>query len=681
MEQYFASLPTSDLIKELSLRIDDYYMWVLNSGRLAKWRNAYNTYHGQRGIHNSSYISSAGDQGELSALMSNEYRNLCQHLIVTATQQRPATECIAANSDVKSQAQAILGDALLETYFKEKKVEKVMKQSLEAAIAVFDVAYTFPFWDPTKGAVAMINPENGSPIQEGDIRAFCKTPLEVIIDFSSKDADRDDWVIIKDQRNKFDLAAAFPEKADAIIALQRDKKQDALYDFSGIDWSGAQRSSEIDVYTFMHEKTPAVPMGRMLVFFKSGNDLYTFDGPLPYKEIPKVRVCPTEQILNKFGYSNTTDLLALQDVIDAIISATVTNITSLGTNNIWSKKGDSIDYDQLAKGMSLMQSEVKPEALILNEVNPQILPIMQFFIERMQTISGVNAVARGNIQRDMSGSAMALVQSMAIQFNSGVQAAMTYQIEETGTLIIRHLQNFAQTERLAVVAGKSRNYMVRYFTGKDLEKIDRVRVAQGNSYMDTIAGRQDIADKWLQAGIIKNADEYTQVMQTGRLEIPIEGEQNELMMIRMENEALLDGQIFESIWCDNHPRHILAHKYLLANPNSRNDLQLVSAVTMHIQDHVEKMKTADPMVLQLLGIPALPPGPMWQNPLPQGQLMQPSGGDFSGAANPGVGSALSLPQPGQVDVREAQMPQNPITGERFNQIDGGMPGGIPMGQA
>lgn len=674
MEQYFANLPVQDLIKELSSRIDNYYSWVLNSGKLGKWRRAYNAYHGQRGSHSSGQVTSGGDQGEISYLMCNEYRNLVQHLIVTATQQRPSTECIAINSDFKSQTQTILGESLLETYFKEKKAEKTMKRTLESSLACFDFAYTFPIWSPNKGPIAMIDPDTGSPIQEGDVEVTSKTPLEVIVDHLGKDPDKDDWVIVKDQINKFDLAAAFPEKADRIIGLQKNRLHDALFDFTAVDVASSEKSSLIDLYVFMHEKTPAVRQGRMTVFFKDAGDLYTFDGPLPYKEIPKVRVCPTEQILGKFGYANTSDLLALQDVTDAIVSAIVTNITSVGINNVWSKKGDSIDYDQLAKGMALIQSEVKPEALILNEVNPQILPIMNFFIERMQTISGVNAVARGNIQRDMSGSAMALVQSMAIQFNSGVQAAQTHQIEEVGTLIIRHLQNFAHTERLAVVAGKSRNYMAKYFTGKDLERVDRVMVRQGNSYADTTAGRVDIADKLLGAGMIKTPDEYMQVLTTGRLEPAIEGPQNELMTIRAENEALADNSPVVAIWTDDHPRHAIGHKYMLANPETRRDPELVARVTAHIQEHVILGRITDPAVLMMLGIQPVPPSPMgpgFQVPLPQGPALQLGG---AGGANmsPNAGSAFEIPDPTQTDVNMPDLPQNALTGEQFNFQTGGL---------
>lgn len=679
MEQYFANLPVNDLIKELSLRIDNYYSWVLNSGRLGKWRRAYDAYHGQRGTHNSSFVSGGGDQGEISYLMSNEYRNLVQHLVVTATQQRPSTECIAVNSDFKSQSQAILGDSLLESYFKEKKVEKTMKRSLEAAIACFDVAYTFPLWNPNAGPIAMVNPDTGSPVQEGDIDTVSKTPLDVIIDFMGKDPDRDDWVIVKDQINKFDLAAAFPEKAAQIIGLTRDKKHDALFDFSRMEYSsGEDVSPLVDRYTFMHGKTASVPGGRMIVFFKDSGDLYTFDGPLPYKEIPKVRVCPTEQILSKFGYSNTTDLLALQDVIDAVISATVTNITAAGVNNIWSKKGDSIDYDQIAKGMSLIQSEFEPKALVLNEINPQILPIMNFIIQRMESISGVNAVARGNIQQEMSGSAMALVQSMAIQFNSGVQAAQTHQIEEVGTQIIRHLQNFAHTERLAIVAGKSRNYMAKYFTGRDLERVDRVIVRQGNSYADTTAGRVDIADKLLGAQMIKSPDEYIQVLTTGRLEPAIEGPQNELMTIRAENEALADGSQVIAIWTDDHPRHAVGHKFMLANPETRKDPALVARVTAHIQEHVILGRITDPAVLMMLGIQPIPPSPMgpgFQVPLPQGPALTMDGG----VGAPNAGAPLQLPNPMANDVNQPSMPENALSGEEFDFDTGGLPQGAQAG--
>src|SRR5260221_14204948 len=105
MEQYFASLPADELCRELNHRVESYYNWILMTGRLARWRRAFDTYYGQRGTHNSSYVSSQGDKGELSFLMSNEYRNLLQHLLVMTMQSRTSLETVATNTDSDSKAE------------------------------------------------------------------------------------------------------------------------------------------------------------------------------------------------------------------------------------------------------------------------------------------------------------------------------------------------------------------------------------------------------------------------------------------------------------------------------------------------------------------------------------------------------------------------------------------------
>ena len=92
LPEYFANKTGKELLNRLNAKIDAYYEWLLTSGRLARWKVAYDTYYGQRGSHNSSWVTAAGEQQELSFLMSNEYRNLVQHLLVMSTSTRPAME-------------------------------------------------------------------------------------------------------------------------------------------------------------------------------------------------------------------------------------------------------------------------------------------------------------------------------------------------------------------------------------------------------------------------------------------------------------------------------------------------------------------------------------------------------------------------------------------------------------
>ena len=52
----------------------------------------------------------------------------------------------------------------------------------------------------------------------------------------------------------------------------------------------------------------------------------------------------------------------------------------------------------------------------------------------METLSGVNSVARGNPEASLqSGTALAMVQSQALQFMSGLQQSYIQLIEDVGT--------------------------------------------------------------------------------------------------------------------------------------------------------------------------------------------------------------------------------------------------------
>jgi hypothetical protein len=691
--EYWASGATRDVIREGTKRKDSYYNWLLTSGRLARWRTAYDTYYGQRGTHSSQYVTAAGDQGELSFLMSNEYRSLVQSILTLATQSRPATECIAVNTDFRSQAQAILGNDLLEHYFREKKVERVMKRTLETSL-IMDLSWLIPMWDTTLGKDVAVDPDTELPVKEGDVRCISRTPLDVVIDYTRIDPDFNNWVIVRDSINKFDAAALRPERADEIKGLKREMGKDALFRFGDSSWQNSTfETDEIDRWTLLHARTLACGEGRMLQWV--GNDIDLFDGPLPFRELNVVRCCPTEQILSVFGYSNSNDLLSLQDVFDACISAAATNMTSVGVNTLWMKTNSNIDFRELAKGMGMIESDEKPEVLMMNRMSPESFQFLELVLNRMQTISGVNAVARGDLQgKDLSGSAMALLQSMSIQFNSGVQAAYGQLIEDTGTHIILQLQDFAKEDRVAITAGKARGYMTKEFNASKIDKIQRVYVNQANPYRNTISGRIEIAKEWAQLGFIKSPEQYVMVLETGRLDTMIEDITNLEMNIRRENEDLLEGQRVPVLAIDHHQKHILGHLKNLEDPEARRDPNLVIDTLMHIQEHLLNWQIMPPSVLAALGIPPLPPAMPGQMPMIPGmeqfmpQVMQsmhehgvgvPTGGPAPGMLQPPMGprpvkqlppgagaqGVTKKPDHSQAPgVNMPNQPRNPLSGQR-----------------
>ncbi len=667
-QEYFANQDPDSLCKDLMGKIDHYYNWLMVSGRLGRWRIAFDTYYGQRDRHRSSHVTASGEKGELSFLMANEYRNLVQHLLVLATQNRPSVECAAVNTDSKSQEQAILGKQLLDYYRKEGGLDRHAKNALEIAM-IMDASWVFTEWDVTKGEA--LRPDlNGQIVTDGDVTSRVRTPLDVIFDYTRDNGTEHEWQMVRDLVNKYDLAAQYPEKAEDIISTSRDRTRDSIYRFGDQALYGFNyiESPLVERFTFYHKKTPACKNGRMLQFLNG--KCWLFDGPIPYRRLPGRRCCPTEMISSSMGYSNANDLLALQDVMDALVSSAVTNMTSAGINNIWCKPDANIDFEQLASGMNFIESDEKPEVLMLNKLSPEWFNLSNWVVSRMEAYSGVNSVARGNTEgKDFSGAAMALLQSMAIQFNSGVQQSYTQLIEDINNDALSLLQDFAKNPKLALIAGENQRYMLESFTGASLDKIQRVYVRQANSLQDTTAGKMTIADKLMSIpNAIKSADDYIQVLQTGMLQPMLEDKNKELLAIRDENEQLSKGQSVAVVAIENHPRHILGHANNIADPESKKNVQLVQSTLAHIQEHINQWKNADPVLMQALGVPPVPPQLLGPQPGMMGpQAPQQPEGPGMGAMQSPPAAGGPLPEP----ANQPNMPKNPLTGERAPQPENG----------
>lgn len=652
--EYWAAQPAERLAQELNRRVEAYYNWVLNSGRLARWRLGFDTYYGNRGSHKSSSVTVAGEKGELSFVMDNEFRNLVQHLLVLTTQARPALEAAATNTDVKSQAQTVLGKGLLEYYRRDAKVDQKLKQAAEISL-IMDSGWMFQEWDTSRGEDIAPDEQTGTVMKQGDVKSRARTPLQVINDFSITEAEDHDWRCVVDQVNKYDLAAQWPEKAQEIVKCKRDTTRDALYRFGDAILNPEELGAEdvrIDVYTFYHRKSPAMPNGRM--FQMINGKLWLHDGDLPYRDLPGRRICPSEMILSGAGYSNTNDLLGLQDCVDALLSAAVTNMTTCGVNLLWTKPGENIDYEQLTAGMSLLETEEKPEVIQLAQLRPEFFTLINFLIARMEALSGVNSVARGNVtDKNMSGSAMALLQSLALQFNSGLQGSYSQLTEDVGNDIIWLLQDYAYEPRLATIAGEGKKWMLEEFTRDHIGSIHRVFCRISNPLANTTSGKLTMAQDLIKMNQIKTADQYLQVLETGSLDPLIEDDQTDLMMIKQENEALARGEVPPVMVTDIHPRHVLGHRRVTADPESRKDPALVKRTNDHLMMHLEAMRNTDPFLLIMLGMqpmsPMLPPG-------------QPEGAPAPG----GEGSPLSAAPPGP------NMPTNALTGQEWNPEDGGL---------
>lgn len=594
---YFAADSAENLARACLSKSQSFFNVMRGNRYLDKLVRMWMAYHGEYGdsyAGSSHEIDFTGEQGELARLPVNHFRNIAQHMLVMITSNRPTMEARAINTDYKSLAQTYLANGILDYYMREKKLEDCIKKATEMAI-ILGAGYVRLEWNATAGDLYDFDPESGEKNYEGEIEFSTLSPFDVVFDGTKESWDHE-WLIARTYQNRHNLKAKYPELADRIDAIPNQSENMAyrLAFFSNDD------SDDIPVYEFFHKKTEAVPEGRYCLFLDS--DLVLLDLPLPYRDIPIYRVTAGEFMGTPYGYSPMFDVFPIQEGINSLYSTIITNQSAFGVQNLFVPRGADLDINSLEGAMNIIEGNARPEALNLTSTPAEVFQFLNMLIQSAETISGVNSVARGNPEASLkSGTALALVQSMAIQFISGLQQNYVKLIEDVGTSLINILKDYANTPKAVALVGKNNRTLLKEFTGDAIDSISRVIVSVGNPLARTTAGRVQMAEQMLQMGLIKNPQEYFQVINTGSIETMYESDMNEMLLIRSENEMLMEGKQVSADILDDHRAHILEHRSVMADPELRKDQALKQNVQAHIQEHIDMLRTVDVDLLMLTG--------------------------------------------------------------------------------
>ncbi len=642
-ETYWSSADPKDIATEIMDKVDSYYMYLAQTGRLDLYRRSWVYYYRPR--LTQAALNPVGQQGELTSISVNHYRNLLTHLETMTLQQRVAFEPRAVNSDVESQSQVILASGLLDYYLRIKRMEKFLKQQVKDGL-MYGEGFLRTEWDATGGDTYGRSP-TGAILYQGDIKYSNYSPLDCVRDFTKSSYDKGDWVILRDFVNKYDLAAKFPDLKEKILNVSLDYLEQARTTIFNDQY--LENSDLIPMYTLLHPPTPALPTGRMTTCLDETTTM--LDGPIPYEETHVSRLAPDEESGTIFGYTVAFDLLPIQQAIDILYSTAITNQATFGVQNILMPKGHDISTAQLSGGLNVVEYDPKvgkPEPLNLTATPPEIFNFMETLQNTQQMLAGVDSVTRGDPSASLkSGAALALVAAQSIQFSMGLQQSYAQAVEDTGTSTIDLLKTFASVPRVAEIAGKSNRPLMKEFKGSDLNAIQRVSVDMGNPMTRTTAGKVNLADALLDKGMVENADQYIQVITTGRLEPVIEGKQANLLLMKGENEMLADGKPQRALITDYHAKHILEHSIVMANPEIRQDPNnpIVAVALEHIQEHIDFLNSPGyQMMAQSLG---------HQITVPPAQPGQPP------QAGGGTGNMLNAAPPVAQQAAGVQMPNMP----------------------
>jgi len=633
--EYFAAQEAEATASSLLKKAETFFTVLNSNAYLTKIQDMWRFYYGHFGgsANNAHEVTFTGEQGELVKLPVNHFRNLARHMYNMITANRPTLEARAANSDYKSLSQTYLANGILDYYMREKGLEDKLFDAVEMA-TVLGSAFLKMEWNATSGETYDIDPETGLAVNEGELEFSLLSPLDVVVDGTKESWSNHEWVLTRSFINKYNLMAKYPDMAQKI---KDTPVKNALSSYRVSVFSNDD-TDDIPMYEFFHKKTEAIPEGRYMLFLN--DDCVLLDLDMPYRTIPVFNLSPSLIMGTPYGYSELFDVFPLQEAMNSMYSAIMTNNNAFNVQNLFVPRGADLSVASLAGGLNVVEGNAKPEPLQLTSTAPETFKFLEMLVAASETLTGVSSVTRGQPEASLrSASALSLVQSMSLQFSSGFQKNYVKFLERVGTSLIEILKDFAQTPKLIALVGKNKQPYLKEFTGDMIKDVKRVVVDVGNPLARTTAGRVQMAEQLAQMKLIQNPQQYFMVIETGRIDTMFEGDMSVLLNIKRENEDLMAGKEVFAVLLDKHKMHIMEHQSVINDPDLRQNPELLTLVQNHIQEHIDILRTADPDILALVGeTPLQNPNTPQQPPMPA-----PPGAEQPGGPMGNVGAIQQSP--------------------------------------
>lgn len=631
---------SDDMAQAIMDRCESWKQAAERNGVYRQARENYQLYHNaEPGQNNEGFTERSfalqGANGEYLRVRFNDYRATLKHILNMTTSQKPALQAKAANNDPDSLIAAQLWDGVVDYFLSQWKRSRTIKQIHRATeMCLFTPnGYLLTEWDAWAGDPITPN-DDGQVVRKGDLYVKFRSFWDVYFDLNLEDDDELDWVIVRDYYNKYELAERFPDRRDDILRLKPKTEYE-----EGRFWGYDEQTDMVCVYKLYHRSTSVLPHGR--VVWVCDSDLLLLDDDNPYVDdegqaiIPLLTIRSGDGLGTLLGYPTGNDLAPVQMGLNMTASGVLTNEAAFGVGNISAERGSDLSMQSLAGGLNVIeyaQGKQKPEPFSVSSNESQSLNVIGYLEKTSDRLSGMNSVARGNPDdalKAASGRALGLLQSMAVQFNSDLQASYQQLVQDWGNLALLICKRFATTEQITSIVGKDRAVRLATWTGETFRNVSRVVAEPVNPLSKTTAGARDEAEFLAERGWVSTPQEYLTVRNTGQLEPLFKADQAQLNLISQENESMLKMEPTPVLATDRHDWHIPEHLALLASPSVRVNGAIVQFVLAHVQQH------------QQLAAAMTPP--------PQ---EEPSGGSQTQAPQKGAKSGTEAPA--RADEQQAQ---------------------------
>ncbi len=671
--------------------------WDLSGASIAsEWQNAYANLYSDNftGLGVTSSLMRAGSQGELAQIRINEARSVKDAYVALVTAPQLTWQPKAKNSDSSAARATSLASMILEQEWGSKGVAEKWVTLVDQSVC-FGEAFIFQPWDRGAGKLVgekehPFEPNRKVPVFEGDVSYSNVLPWDVYRDMSATSYDSMRWRVVCTYENKWDVAMLYPR------TIEGEPSLDLICSAAELNgparaWAQPGDSDRVAVFHFIHAPTPSLPWGRYVLM--TSDQCVLMAKPLcgvngDYDAAPLVRLANLDVHGTPLGWSRFWDTLSTQEVTDGLHSGVITNQLALLVQCIGLMKGAEFEASDFVQGMRVIRT---PPGVPANQAAApiQLTQSPEEVFKYLDTLSaikpqlmGMNEVSMGQSPgAQMNAQAFAVLASAASQQAAPFQKRATKAAAAMGTSLLTTLRKHVKAPRMVRQAGKAMSLLVKSlkYSGEDLGALEDVDVEIGDALTQTTQGRLTILEQLMAVpGAITSAQQVTEVLATGRIEVALRASRDEQFLVMWEYEQLMQGVNPPVHYAQDHLLHYRQNNAVRSNPAALEDVSVLQAVDQHLAAHYAEYYAlpvgmdpkSDPLysmrVRQLLGQePPLMPMPMDPNATPP-----PGPGATSGTPPPmAAGADASAPMGAMAEMNAPEappdMPINPATGEQL----------------
>lgn len=617
--QYWATIESPrQLAGAMRQRIESFWSNCDAVGRRALWAQMLRLYYGldpTGGFRSSHYVLLEGAQGENVTYRMNDLRALVRKQITMTTGTRPSYELTARAYDASTTEAIEIGNAVLDRYLDD--VIEAKAQTAAEMMLVCGEGWLATTWDDMAGRIRevpeVIDPMTGQLLQErtveavGDVRVLSLRPDQVIRDTDVTQAlDAQRWVILVVQRDKWEMAAQYPEYRDEILRATNENDRWLWQGAGGSSYGGQTNYDVITTYELYHRRSIVMPEGLQAIMV---GDCIVSRGPMVYDDLPVAWSVAGIAPGDPFGYGASWDLAAPQIALDSVTSQLATNRENYGRPWIWTQPNSEVDSVNVS-GVKLIKSAVPPQVLDLS--NGGVASGSQM-IEQLRAgmaqLTGLDAQS----EPASSGDMLALQQQQSAQYNSQLQFGWFSMYKRMLSQLLTIIQRFVSEEDTVHIAGENNAPVVKRWKGESLNGLDGIKVDMGTTAMRTASFRYQVANNLLQQQAI-TVPQYLAMISTGRYQPALETPKVLETMAERRMQIVTQGGTYKPLATDPHEMLISRLSVLLCDPEME---QRAAEIVPIIMAHVDlwTQMSMNPQGISMLAATG-------QNPSPGAAMLQ-----------------------------------------------------------